>query len=77
MGLTAESAFMRATVIVDQSTTFVGRLAIALVELTLATAVVVGAIVTGHNLREWRDWYADVYHPWLEAQQTTQEVSEP
>ncbi|HEV8671640.1 MAG TPA: hypothetical protein VGS01_13010 [Candidatus Limnocylindria bacterium] len=68
---------MRMSVVVDQSTSFIGRLALAFVELTLATAVIVGAIVAGHNLREWRDWYATTYHPWLESQRTTQDVTEP
>jgi hypothetical protein len=68
---------MRASVAVDHATAFVGRLAMAFTELTLAAAVIVGAIVAGHNLTEWRDWYATVYHPWLDIQRTVPEVSEP
>jgi hypothetical protein len=56
---------------------FVGRLMTAFVEITLATAVIIAAIVAGHNVREWRDWYANVYHPWLEPPQQTTEVPEP
>jgi len=68
---------MRASVAVDHATAFVGRLAMALIELTLAAAVIVGAIVAGHNLAEWRDWYAGVYHPWLDSQRTVPEVADP
>jgi len=68
---------MRVSVVVDHSTSLVGRLAIALVELTLATAVIVAAVVAGHNLREWRDWYPNAYHPWLESQRSIPDVTEP
>jgi hypothetical protein len=68
---------MRAAVVVRQATPFVGRLITAFVELTLAAAVVVGAIVVGHELREWRDWYPNAYHPWLDDQRPTTEVTEP
>jgi hypothetical protein len=66
---------MRSVVPVQQSLSFAGRLATAFVELMLATAVIVGAIVAGHELREWRDWYPSVYHPWLES--PAPEVTEP
>jgi len=68
---------MRASVPIDQPTSFVGRLVTAFVEITLATAVIIAAIVAGHNVREWRDWYATVYHPWVEQQRQTTEVTEP
>ena len=68
---------MRASVVIEQVTPFVGRLVIAFVELTLAAAVIVGAIVVGHELREWRDWYPNAYHPWLDGQRPTTEVTEP
>lgn len=68
---------MRATVAIERSTAFTSRLALAFVELTLTTTVIVGAIVAGHNLREWRDWYASTYHPWLESQRSAPEVTEP
>jgi hypothetical protein len=61
----------------DQATPFFGRVATALVELTLAAAVIVGAIVVGHDLREWRDWYPSVYHPWRDAPRPLFEVTEP
>jgi hypothetical protein len=56
---------------------FAGRLATAFVELVLASAVIVAAIVGGHQLREWRDWYPTVYHPWLDGRESAPEVTEP
>jgi len=68
-----------ASIAVEHATSLVGRLATALVELALATAVIVGAIVAGHELREWREWYPSAYHPWnpIAAPTPTPEVSEP
>jgi hypothetical protein len=68
---------MRATVVVGQAPAFIGRLAIAFAELTLAAALIVGAIFVGHDLREWRDWYPTAHHPWLDSQRTVPEVAEP
>ena len=68
---------MRSAVPVQHSLSFAGRLATAFVELVLATAVIVAAIVAGHDLREWRDWYPTVYHPWLQSHETAPEVSGP
>jgi len=48
---------MHALVVVEQATSFVGRLALLLMELTLAAAVIAGSIFVGHELREWREWY--------------------
>jgi hypothetical protein len=68
---------MRATVVVEQATPFAGRLATAFIEVVLAAAVIVGAIVVGHDLREWRDWYKDAYHPWLAGPRPASEVTVP
>jgi len=68
---------MRASIVVQEATPLVGRLVTAFVELTLAAAVIVGAIVVGHDLREWRDWYPTAYHPWIDTQRPTTEVTEP
>ena len=68
---------MRASIAVQQAVPFAGRLVIAFVELALAAAVIAGAIVVGHDLREWRDWYPTAYHPWTDTPQQTTEVTEP
>ena len=67
---------MRASVVVHEATPFLGNVVAALVEITLATAVIVGAIVLGHDLREWRDWYPTAYHPWTDVQRHPTEPSE-
>lgn len=35
-------------------------------QVALAGLVLSGAVVLGHELREWREWYADpaTAHPW-------------
>lgn len=48
---------MRASIAVERTTAFLGRLGMALTELAVAGAIIVGAIVVGHDLREWRTWY--------------------
>jgi hypothetical protein len=68
---------MPASAVAQSETSFVSRLVIAFMELTLAAAFIVGAIVVGHELREWRDWYPNAYHPWLDDQRPTTEVTEP
>lgn len=62
---------------VQRSIPFIDRLVIAFVELTLAAAVIVGAIVVGHHLREWREYYPTAYHPWLQTPAPATEVKEP
>ena len=52
------------------------RLLRAFVELALSSAVIVGAIIGGHELRTWREWYPHVNHPWLDAP-IPAEVTEP
>jgi len=65
---------MRAWAVVEQTTRFVERVATLMVELSLAAAVIFGAIFVGHELREWRDWYWAAYlHPApVEAKVTTE-----
>ena len=68
---------MRAWAVVEQTTRFVERVATLMVELSLAAAVIVGAIFVGHELREWRDWYWAAYlHP-ADAPAPAAEVTEP
>ena len=45
---------------------FCGRLAMAFVEIVLAVVVLSTSVVVGHELRDWRTWYADTgtAHPW-------------
>jgi len=57
---------MRASVAIDHTTALLGRLVMVLTELAVASAIIVGAIVVGHDLREWRTWYhgrPDYYEP--------------
>jgi hypothetical protein len=68
---------MRTTALVQRSLSFVDRLVIAFVELTLAAAVIIGSIVVGHELREWREYYPTAYHPWLQTPAPATEVKEP
>ena len=72
-----ESARMRIWIALEQTTRFVERLATLMVELTVATAVILSAIFVGHELREWRDWYWAAYlHP-AETAPPAAEVTEP
>jgi hypothetical protein len=57
---------MRASVAVDHTTVFVSHLVMLLTELAVAAAILIGALVVGHDLREWRTWYhgrPDYYEP--------------
>jgi hypothetical protein len=42
---------------VEYTTRLVGRVVTLSMELTVAAAVIFGAVVVGHELREWREWY--------------------
>ena len=50
---------------------FFGRLTTALVEIVLAAVLHSSSIVVGHELRDWRTWYADANHPWAPTAQPT------
>ena len=43
---------------------FFGRLSMAFVEITLAAVILSTSIVMGHELRDWRTFYADANKPW-------------
>lgn len=59
-----EGVRMRVWVAVEQARRFVERVATLMVELSLAAAVIFGAVFVGQELREWRDWYWAAYlHP--------------
>jgi hypothetical protein len=41
-----------------------GRLTTALVEIVLAVMVLSTSVVVGHELRDWRTYYAEHTKPW-------------
>jgi hypothetical protein len=43
---------------------FSGRLATAFVEIVIAAVILSTSIVMGHELRDWRTFYADANKPW-------------
>lgn len=43
---------------------FCGRLATAFVEIALAAIILSTSIVMGHELRDWRTFYAGANKPW-------------
>jgi hypothetical protein len=68
---------MRVWVAMEQTTHFVERLVALLLELTVAAAVIVGAVFVGHELNAWRDWYWGAYlHP-TQVPQSAPETTEP
>ncbi len=67
---------MHGLVVVEQLTSFVGRLFRLVMELIVATAVIAGAVFVGHELREWREWYWAL-PPAFEVAPPAAEVSEP
>jgi hypothetical protein len=42
---------------VQHTSSFVARVVTLSIELAAAAAVIFGAVVVGHELREWREWY--------------------
>jgi hypothetical protein len=38
---------------------FFGRLGLALAEIVLAASTLAGSVILGHELKAWREWYAD------------------
>ena len=50
---------------------FARRLATALVEIVLAAMLLSSSVVAGHELRDWRTWYAEAVHPWAPTARPT------
>jgi heme/copper-type cytochrome/quinol oxidase subunit 3 len=48
---------MRVSVFAHHASSFVARMVTFSMELTIAAAVIFGAVFVGHELREWREWY--------------------
>jgi hypothetical protein len=48
---------MYVSLIVERATFFASRLVMFAMEVTVAAAVITGAVFVGHELREWREWY--------------------
>lgn len=48
---------MHISLLLDQATSIVARLVTLAMELVVAAALIAGAILVGHELREWREWY--------------------
>jgi hypothetical protein len=61
---------------VDQASSFVGRIVMLSMELTLSIAVILGGIYVGHELREWREWYWAL-PPAFESPTAAPAVTEP
>jgi hypothetical protein len=71
-----ESARMRVSLMVDQASSFVGRIVMFSMELTLSITVILGGIYLGHQLREWREWYWAL-PPAFESPTAAPAVTEP
>ena len=48
---------MRLLLLVQHVSSIVARMVTLSMELTIAAAVIFGAVFVGHELREWREWY--------------------
>ena len=57
---------------------FLGRLTTAFVEIVIAFAVLSTSVVVGHELRDWRTFYAEHTKPWAPTHPpTVSPVAEP
>ncbi len=60
---------------------FFGRLSLAFAEIVLATSTLVGSVILGHELKAWREWYADpgTAKPWAPTPKPSApvEIAEP
>ena len=50
---------------------FFSRVTTAFVEVALAAVLLSASVVVGHELRDWRGWYADHTHLWAPTQRPT------
>lgn len=50
---------------------FFGRVTTALVEIALAAVLLSASVVIGHELRDWRGWYADHTKLWAPTPRPT------
>ena len=48
---------MRIWPAIESTTRLIARIVTLSLELTIAAAVIFGAVFVGHELREWREWY--------------------
>jgi hypothetical protein len=67
---------MRLWLAVEYTTRLVGHLVTLSMELTIAAAVIFGAVFVGHELREWREWYWAL-PPTFEQAPSAPAVTEP
>jgi hypothetical protein len=67
---------MRIWVAVEHTSHFVERVATLLMEVTFAAAVILGGVLVGHELREWREWYWTL-PPAFDSPTSAPAVSEP
>jgi len=65
-------------VVLHRALPFTGRLGIAFTEIVLAAAVLIGSVILGHDLKEWRDWFWDqeTTHPWAPTPRPSPEAFE-
>ncbi len=69
---------MSAALVLARSFPFLGRCAVAFIELVVAAAIIVGSVVVGHDLAAFRAWYSapTTIHHWVPMPQPST-VAEP
>ena len=67
---------MRLLLLFQHASSFVARTVTLSMELSIAAAVLFGAVFVGHELREWREWYWAL-PPTFEQAPSAPAVSEP
>jgi hypothetical protein len=53
--------------VVDRAVPVAERIVAACMQVMLASSLLIGAVIAGHELRAWREWYPNVHHPWLDG----------